>query len=247
MPKTVERYQNPVVGDTINLRMFVYNVNSLTDVNSIGQVDIYYIDKEEKCPTNPDGRRLVQSFPGTDVVSVDTGSYLLPLQTAVDQYLIGRYVDSWTLNVTDVDPVHNIEQFFDIIPDLWYTTPIPVVYDFSFKFQPNRLRHGSRQYLVIEVIPNVPRASDLKAYYENLAIVSQINISIAQNTCDPCVPKEEDLRLVVDDEPVHIREKRFAYYKLDTRDMDCGIYDVWFRLEQGENTFISEKNQIQIF
>jgi hypothetical protein len=246
MPKLVERYQNPVPGDTVNLRLFVYNVNSLTDIQSVEQVDIYFLDKGERTSINPDGRRLIESFPGTGVVAVDTGSYLLPMPTNVDQYLIGRYLDVWTLNVTDIDPVHKIEQFFDIIPDLWYTTPIPVVYDFNFKFQPNRLRHGSRQYLVIEVIPNVPRASDLKSYYENLAIVAQISINIEQ-TCGPCVPQEEDLRLVVDNEPVPIREKRFAYYKLDTTEMDCGIYNVWFRLEFGDNTYISDKNQIQIF
>ena len=152
----------------------------------------------------------------------------------------------WTLKVVDTEPHQSIQQFFDIIPDLWYTTPIPVVYDFEFKFQPNRLRQGSRQYLIIEVIPNVPRASDLKTYYENLSIVSQISISIEQS-CGPCLPKEEDLRLVVDCEPVPIREKRFAYYQLDTCEMDCGIYNVWFKLEFGENIYVSDKSQLQIY
>jgi hypothetical protein len=246
MPKVVERYQNPVAGDTINLRLFVYNVNSLTDVDSIEKVDIYHVDKDTRTPENPTGRRFVESIPGTGVTNVDTGSYLLPLQTNVDQYILGRYHDVWTLNVTDVDPTHRIEQFFDIIPDLWYTTPLPVVYDFNFKFQPNRLRQGSRQYLVIEVIPNVPHASDLRAYYENLSIVSQISIFIEQ-ACGPCLPKEQDLRLIVDCEPVPIREKRFAYYQLDTEEMECGIYNVWFKLLLGESIFISEKNQLQIF
>lgn len=246
MSKTVERYQNPTAGDLVNLRLFVYNINALTDVKGVEQVDIYYLDPSEKTNENPEGRRLVETRPGTDVLPVDTGSYVLPLQTMENKYVIGRYRDVWTLSVSDDEPTQRVEQFFDIIPDLWYTTPIPVVYDFSFKFQPNRLRQGSRQYLVIEVIPNVPRATDLKAYYENLAIVAQLSISIEQ-ACGPCIPEEEDLRLIVDSEPVPIREKRFAYYQLDTSEMDCGIYNVWFTLEFGDNIYISEKNQLQIF
>ena len=244
--KTVERYQNPTAGDTVNLRLYVYNVNSLTDVNSVEQVQIFYLDQSERTVENPDGRRLVDTFPGTAVQAVDTGTYLLTIPTMENKYVLGRYKDVWTLNVEDNEPTQTIEQFFDIVPDLWYATPIPVVYDFSFKFQPNRLRQGSRQYLVIEVIPNVPRASDLKAYYENLAIVSQINISIEQ-ACGPCLPQEEDLRIIVDQEPVHIREKRFAYYQLDTSEMACGIYNVWFRLMIGDCVFVSDKSQLQIF
>ena len=246
MSKTVERYQNPTAGDLVNLRLYVYNQNALTDVKAVAQVDIYYLDPNEKTEANPDGRRLVETILPPAISQEETGTYLLPLQTVANKYVIGRYLDVWTLTVADDEPTQRIEQFFDIVPDLWYTTPIPVVHDFSFKFQPNRLRQGSRQYLVIEVIPNVPRASDLKAYYENLAIVSQLYISMEQ-TCGPCTPQEADLRLIIENEPVPLREKRFAYYKLDTTDMDCGIYNVWFTLEFGDNTYISDKSQIQIY
>jgi hypothetical protein len=246
MAKTVERYQNPVVGDTVVLRLFVYNTNALTDIQSVEKVDIYHLDPSNKTPDNPDGRRLVETLEGSGVVAVDTGTYLLALPTMVNKYVIGRYLDVWTINVAEDELPQTVEQFFDIVPDLWYTTPVPIVYDFSFKFQPNRLRQGSKQYLVIEVVPNVPRATDLQAYYENLAIVSQLSISIEQR-CGDCVPAEQDLRLVVDDEPVPFREKRFAYYKLDTSEMDCGIYDVWFKLECGSNTYISDKSQIQVY
>jgi hypothetical protein len=108
------------------------------------------------------------------------------------------------------------------------------------------LRQGSIQYLIAEVTPNVPRASDLKAYYENLAIVADLKISIEQ-ACGPCVPQEADLRLLVDEEPMDYREKRLGFYKLDTTDMDEGIYNIWFTLCFGSCVFKSEKMQLQIY
>jgi hypothetical protein len=61
------------------------------------------------------------------------------------------------------------------------------------------------------------------------------------------LPQETDLRLLVDKADVTYREKKFGYYMLDTTDMEVAIYDVWFELDLGENTYISEKYQIQIF
>ena len=61
------------------------------------------------------------------------------------------------------------------------------------------------------------------------------------------MPQEEDLRLIVDKEPVTYREKRYGYYQIDTADMEVGIYDVWFELDLGDNVYISERNQLQIF
>lgn len=43
MPTIKERYQNPVVGDTIRLRLFFYNSNNFADVNTIDQVAIYKV------------------------------------------------------------------------------------------------------------------------------------------------------------------------------------------------------------
>jgi hypothetical protein len=97
-------------------------------------------------------------------------------------------------------------------------------------------------------LPNVPTAGDLRAYYENIAIVSDLSISIEQN-CGECIPAEQDLRLIVDNESVDYREKRHGYYKLDTEalEMGCGIYDVWFTLEFGGNKYISDRMHIQIY
>jgi hypothetical protein len=35
--------------------------------------------------------------------------------------------------------------------------------------------------------------------------------------------------------------------KLDTTDLDVGIYNVWFTMEMGENVFISDRMNLQIF
>jgi hypothetical protein len=246
MSRTVERYQNPAIGDSIKLRLFTYNSNNLADLSSISKVDIYYFDREFVSAENPDGRRLVESFDGSAVTVEDTGTHLLEINAQEALYVIGRYLDVWTVNVSDTQPSESIEQVFEIYPNLWYTTPIPVVYDFSFHFQPNKFRKGSKQFLIIEIVPNVPTAGDLRKYYENLAIVSDLKISISQN-CGECLPAEADLRLIVDEESVDYREKRYGYFKIDTEDMDCGIYDVWFRLDFGGNTYISDRYNIQVY
>jgi len=243
---TKERYQNPAVNDTVNLRLFAYNSNNLADFDEIEKVDIYYLDREEISETNPEGRRLVESFVGSAVTLEDTGTHLLQVELAELKYVIGTYLDIWTVSVSEDQPSAEIEHKFDIYPNLWYTTPIPVVYDFQFHFQPNKFRKGSKQYLVIEIIPNVPTAGELRSYYENLAIVSDLKVSMEQH-CGDCVPAEADLRLVVDKVNVDYREKRFGYYQLDTEDLDCGIYNLWFQLDFGGNIYISDKHQLQIY
>lgn len=240
------RYQNPVVNDTVKLGLFTYNSHSPRDIESVSKIDIYFADDAEKTPENPRGWRIVESFDGTEVNVVNTGEYSMDLLLDSPKYTIGSYKDVWTLNVVDGEPEVTTEQFFDIYPDLWYTTPIPVVYDFNFHFQPNKLRKGSIQYLIIEIVPNVPRATDLQRYYENLAITSDLKVTISQS-CGPCLPQESDLRIIVEDASIDYREKRYGYYKLDTTDMSCGIYDVWFKLEFGGNTYISDKMQLQIY
>ena len=76
--------------------------------------------------------------------------------------------------------------------------------------------------------------------------MSDLKISIEQ-ACGNCLSDEQDLRLIVDKELVQSREKRYGYYKLDTTEMDCGIYNVWFQLEFGGNVYISDKMQLQIY
>jgi hypothetical protein len=246
MSRTVERYQNPAVDDTITLRLFTYNSNNLSDLSSIDKIDVYFLDPYNVSAENPDGRRLVETFDSSVVTAVETGAYLFSLAATGPKYTIGRYIDVWTVRAVDDQPAHEVVNRFQIYPNLWYTTPIPVVYDFSFRFIPNKFRKGSRQYLIIEIIPNVPTAGDLRQYYENIAIVSDLRISIEQS-CGDCLPAERDLRLIADKELVDFREKRHGYYQLDTEDMDCGIYDIWFQLDFGGNRYISDRMHFQVF
>jgi len=241
-----ERHQNPTCGDTINLRFFTYNSNNRRDVQSIQKVEIYFLDPTEVSQVNPDGRRLVQTIQGADVVQDDTGTYRVQLEAAAPLYTIGQYYDVWSVIFEDGDCAEaQVEHPFSIYPDLWFTTPVPPVYDFSFSFRPNRIRRGTKRYLLIQITPNVPRGADILPYYENLAIVSDLRVSI-ELACGECVPQEQDLRLVVDRQLVEFREKQYAYFFLNTEELDCGIYNVWFELTMGENVFISEKNQLEI-
>lgn len=246
MAATKERYQNPAVGDDINLRLLTYNSNNLSDLYDIEKVEIYFLDPDLASVDNPEGLRLVDSFDGSSVTHEDVGTYLLNVPTETAKYTIGTYYDQWTVRADQDQPYHTINQRFEIYPNLWYSTPIPVVYDFDFRFQPNKMRQGSKQFLIIEILPNVPTAGDLRKYYENLAIVSDLRISI-QQSCGDCIPDEVDLRTIVEDELVDYREKRYGYYKIDTSELECGIYDIWFKLEFGGNVYISDRQKFQVY
>lgn len=247
-----ERLQNPIVGDDITLRQFVFNSNNVSNVEEVQKVEIYFLDPEEVSETNTDGRRLVETI--TTITNNTTGEYSVVLNTSAPTYTIGKYIDIWHIAYEEADDLENRiakrENTFKILSDKWYTTPFPVVYDFSFKFTPNKVRKGSSKFLQIQIIPNVARASDLAKFYENLAIYTDISISIKQ-ICGDCMPQEEDLRLIVDCDSIDFKEKCFGYYKLDTTedglDMICGIYNVWFTLNYGGNTYISDNMQLQIY
>jgi hypothetical protein len=243
---TKERFQNPTCGDTINLRLFTYNSNNRRDVKTISKVDIYTLDPTFVTEDNPDGIRLVQTIDGSSVVKEDTGQYLLQITATDPLYTIGNYRDAWSVIFEDNEcATATIVNHFKIYSDLWFTTAIPPIYDFNFNFRPNRIRKGSKRYLMIEIIPNVPRGADIQPYYENLAIVSDLRVSI-EIVCGDCVPAEQDLRLLVDRHLVEYREKCFGYFFLDTTDYDSGIYNIWFETAFGENVYISEKNSFQV-
>lgn len=242
---TKSRYQNPAIGDRVRLMMTTYNSNNRVDVDNVKRVDIYFLDPDQASEANPDGRTLVESIDESSVVRANTGEYYVETTLASDTYHIGTYVDVWHFVYrTDIESYQ--ENMWRVFPDLFFATPIPVVYDFNFRFRPNRIRQGSIRYLIIEIEPNVPNIADLKQYYLNLAITSPLKISIEQ-ACVDCMPQERDLRLVVDAVDVEYRENCRAYYKLDTREMDCGEYYVWFEMECGESLYISDKQIIQIF
>lgn len=249
MPK--ERNQNPIVGDQLNLRLFTYNSNQRKDVEIVEKVEIYYLDKASATEINPDGRRLVETITEENIVHVNDpfgGQYQITLNIEDQLYPIGNYIDVWTVTFEYNEQSGTITNEFKVLPDLWYASDMPIVHDFSFGFRPNRLRKGERRWLTIDAMPNVPNISDLQKYYMNLAMASPIKIWI-EKSCGDCVPKEKDLRLIVEGADVEHRQGSEGYYFIDTEqlDMDCGIYNVWFEMEFGENKYISENMQLQIF
>ena len=242
-----ERYQNPVLGNDITLRLYTYNSNNLADPTLVDSVDIYFLDKTLISDTNPDGRNLIASIYPPNIIRSNMGQYSVVFNLPSPTYVIGNYIDVWNIMISPVvSDVSAIENNFIIYPDLWYTDIKPVLYDFNFDVRPNKLRKGSKRFLIIGIHPNVPKASDMARYYENLATVSPIKIYIEME-CVECMPPEQDLRLVVDGDPVEQRDLCAGYYQLDTTEMPCGIYNVWFEMEFGSNIYISDRNQLQIY
>lgn len=241
MSSTRERYQNPVINDNVNLRLMAYNANVKANFTSIDKVEIYFLDPDEKNDLNPNGSRLVKTI--TNITSTDVGSYLINFKLEQDLFTIGQYVDIWYVNIENESTT--IQNNFEIFPNLWFTTPTPIIYDFNFFLRPNRIRKGSKRWLTIEIVPNVPNSNSLEEYYKNLAIIADIKINMEQK-CGPCLPDLCDLRKVIENEPIELREKCMAYYFLDTNDLELGIYEVYFELTFGDCVYISEKQNLQI-
>lgn len=247
---TKERNQNPVVGDEISLRLFTYNSNQRSAVESVDKVSVYQIDQTCATEDNPEGRRLVAEIGPGDIEEVGDpfgGHYKVAVVLESEVFTVGTYIDVWDVRFSQ-NQSGTVTNQFSVLSDLWYASDMPVVYDFSYGFRPNRVRKGERRWLTIEVVPNVPRASDMDRYYMNLAVASPIKISV-EKACGECVPKERDLRMVVEGADVEYRRDTEAYFFLDTVElgMDCGIYNVWFELQFGENSFISENLQLQVY
>jgi hypothetical protein len=238
-----QRFQNVVVGDIVRLRLLTYSSNNLANVSSIEQLDIYYLDPNNCSSDNPTGKTLVATISGSDAVNEDIGKYYYDLVTSHPTYLIGKYLDVWTVVLEEGTDSVTFEQEFSIYPQLWYTSPIPIIHDFDFKFTPHRMRQGSVKPLIITIIPKVPTATELQRYYANIAIYADLSISIAKK-CNPCA---SDLDLIVEDELIEDREKCQAFYQLDTTEMECGLYDIWMKLTFGSNTYISDKEQLMIY
>jgi len=240
-----ERNQNIVVGNDVTLRLFTYNSNQRQSVNSVEKVEIYYLDSGFITEDNPEGRRLVDTITG--ITLVEEGQYSIEISLEEEKYVIGKYIDVWYVNFDSMQS-GTVTNEFRVIPELWFASDLPIIYDFSFGFRPNRVRYGEKRWINIEIIPNVPNISDLKKYYANLAVASPLRIWIEKN-CGDCVPQEKDLRTVVEGDLVEHRRGTEGSYFLDTETlgMDCGIYNVWFEMEFGENKFISDNLQLQIF
>lgn len=242
-----ERNQNIVINDDLKLRLFTYNSNSRQNIYNIEKIEIYHLDGTCKTDDNPDGRRLVQTIENDQITVVDQGEYLIEINLEEQVYVVGRYIDVWHVEF-DPEQSGTVTNEFSIVPNLWFASDLPIIYDFSFGFRPNRIRYGEKRWINIEIIPNVPNVSDLRRYYANLAVSSPLKIWI-EKACGDCVPKEKDLRIVVNGDLVQHRRGTEGSYFIDTEQlgMDCGIYNIWFEMEFGENKYISDNQQIQIF
>jgi hypothetical protein len=242
------RNQNPVVGDDIRLGFITFNSNNLAPVNSVDHIDILYFGDchDKKCHEPPDPL-LIETIPGNLVTSECPGKYSYVLATSAPKYSIGKYHDVWNIQYRYGDPLTKVPKSFEIYPDLWITATMEAVYSFDFRFQPNRIRKGSKKWLQIQIVPNIPTATDLMRYYENLAISAELKIWIELD-CGPCPPNDcNDLNIIVDGETVWERDKVFAFYKLDTTEWECGIYNTWFELDFAGTTEISPKMQFLIY
>ena len=245
-----ERNQNPVIGDELNLRLFTYNSNHRQQVDSVESVEIYQVDPTSVSEENPEGLNLVLTVEGTDVEVVPDdfgGHYRIQTLLAESSYVVGNYIDVWNIRFNE-NQSGTVTNSFRILSNLWYASDMPIVYDFSYGFRPNRIRKGERRWLTVNVVPNVPSAGDLERYYMNLSVASPVRIFI-EKRCGECVPSERDLRVVVDGGEVQYRRGSEGYFFLDTDGlgMDCGIYDVWFELEFGESKYLSDSLQLQIY
>lgn len=245
-----ERNQNPVAGDTLNLRLFTYNANQRQSVQGVDSVAIYVLDSTCVAEDNPEGMRLVLEVDGAEVDEVSDqfgGHYKVSFELESEAFTVGRYLDVWNIRFSE-NQAGTVTNQFVVLRELWYASEMPIVYDFSYGFRPNRVRKGEKRWLTVEIIPNVPKASDLERYYSNLALASPMKISV-EKVCGECVPKEKDLRVVVDGASVDFRRDSEGYYFLDTEElgMDCGIYNVWFELEFGESKYLSDNLQLQVY
>lgn len=245
-----ERNQNLVVGDNIYLRLFTYNSNHRQNVQNVEKVEIYFLDKSSITEDNPEGRVLIKTVNSGDITVVDDpfgGQYSINVYLERDLFVIGNYIDVWYVDFNSSQS-GTVTNDFSIIPDLWFASGTPIIYDFSFGFRPNRIRRGERRWINVDVIPNVPNVSDLKRYYVNLAISSPLKIYIEQ-LCGDCMPKEKDLRTIINGDLVTNRVGSQGSYFLDTEslEMNYGIYNVWFEMEFGENKYLSDNLQLQIY
>lgn len=239
-----QRNQNPVKGDTVRLKFFVFNGNNYANADSIENVKIYSIDSAPRTEENPLGRSLVDTI--ESITHDETGKYHIDLYLDPVKYTIGNFQDVWNVVFESGSDTTESPSYFQVFPNRWFTDSMPIINDFSFDYSPNRIAKGSKKYITIQVAPNVARGTTKQKYYETLIAGGDLYITLEQ-ICGDCLPQEQDLRIVADDVLVTERDGCLGYYYVDTTEMDIGIYNLQFKLSLGSSVFVSEKQQIQIF
>jgi hypothetical protein len=242
---TKERSENLRPNDNVVLRRFIFNGGIPADPFQVNRVKIYQLFVVDPTVDNPYGKSLIQTIGTTDIVKDSVGQYSIQLSLMSPLYTTGKYTDEWEI-LFEVDlPVAIQTDYFQIYTNAWFTDTKPLVYDFNFDFNPDRIQQGSKKYLQVQLTPNIPRGTDKQRYYENLVYAGNLYLNIEQ-ACGPCVPEEQDLRLIVNREPMIFKDFLTGYYFLDTSSLNCGIYNIWFEFDLGENVYISDKQPLQI-
>lgn len=241
-----ERNQNLLNNDTVRLKFFTFNGGDYSDPHEVQKVDIYKLFSVESTDENPLGREIIETIEKASIVKDGTGKYHIDVNLTYPTYTQGRYQDEWSVVFEEDTPVAKSFMDFMIYPNTWFTDSMPVVHNFNFDFKPNKIVKGSKQYIEVKVIPNVPRGTDKQRYYENMARAGELFISIEQ-TCGDCLPQERDLRLLIEKELITERDGCAGYYLFDTTELECGLYDIWFQANLGPNVYISEKQPLQIY
>lgn len=253
-----ERTQNPVLGDTINLRLFSYSSNTLSDVYRVKSVKIFYLDHDQRTENNPDGRVLIRTVAEPDIQNPSDGEYLLPLITNETEFRVGSYIDRWEILFEDTDNRDGvIENSFHIYRDLWYTSEKPIIYDIGFNFQPYRLVQGCRKHLRVDLEIFAPEEDIIDKYYYYLLTLADIQLRIVQDEGVGYEEVETDKNVVLNWTTVDFRENTTGYYRIDTsadprphragKPWGTGIYLVQFRATLGGNLYLSQKFRIQIY
>ena len=85
-----QRYQNPVIGDDLTLKLFTYNANARTNFTFIQKIEIFYLDPTFKTIENPSGLRLVQTIDGSGLNPTETGLYEISISLTDPLYVIGN-------------------------------------------------------------------------------------------------------------------------------------------------------------
>ncbi len=242
-----DRNQNAQPGDTVRLKFFSFSAGACKDVFEIEKIDIFRLFCLERTTENPLGRELVETIDGSEAIRDDVGQHHIDLELDTLTYVVGRYQDEWHHKFEDDNqPTQKSTFDFGVFPNRWFTDSKPIIHDFSFTYLPTRFVKGSKKFMQIEIIPDVPRGTDKQRYYENIAKDGILFISMIQK-CGDNLPQEEDLRIIIDEECVTEREGCFGFFRLDTEEIDCGLFDLVFKLELGPNIYISDRQPFQIF
>lgn len=253
-----ERYQRPVLGDTVKLKILVYSSNQKANAHQVLGVTIFYLDIDQRSEGNPDGRIEVAAVLPANISNDAPGEYSVDLELNQVDFRIGDYVDRWEFLFEDADNYPGIiENDFTVYRDLWYTSPKPLIYELGFNLSPNKIVQGTRKYLRVDLDVYAPDASTREAYYYSLATMADVHISIVQDEGEGYDPQVPGNNTIVNWSPVQFREDNSGYYLLDTSvdprpqmngaAMPNGIYLVQFRAGLGETLHLSPRFHLQIY